>query len=191
MDRERLRTVVALLSVLSLPILLLVAAPAVAQTPTPGKPKVDRLVMGLITPYLDYVRPWINGTADHNIQHDPMLEWLVEVDAYVHGFYPDLEGWDPTWEKRFPAMYGYDPAAAKRLLAEAGYPKGFKAKAWLYPFAGAPEMIAVIEAVALQLREVGIEIALEEADWVAAVRPKLQKREASGYLWAVPPRRRR
>src|SRR5437762_6927844 len=106
---------------------------------------------------------------------------------YVHGFYPDLEGWDPTWEKRFPAMYGYDPAAAKRLLAEAGYPKGFKAKAWLYPFAGAPEMIAVMEAVALQLREVGIEIALEEADWVAAVRPKLQKREASGYLWAVPP----
>src|SRR6266705_910711 len=327
MDRERLRTVRALRFGLLLPILLLVAFPAVAQAPT-GKPKVDRLVMGLITPYLDYVRPWINGTADHNIQHDPMLEWLVEVDAetgqykpwladswtvgpdgrswrvklhkgvqfhhgygeftaqdvvhthalwcdpnypgrkdlpgsgyragicqvqkievvnaheitmhckvvcldmpfyyssasnvmifskkqwdaegemgyerrpagtgpyifkerelvrYVHGFYPDLEGWDPSWEKRFPELYGYDPAAAKRLLTEAGYPKGFKAKAWLYPFAGAPEMIAVMEAVALQLREVGIEIELVEADWVAAVRPKLQKREASGYLWAVPP----
>jgi len=430
MDRARLRKVRALRFGLLLPVLLLVAFPAVAQAP--GKPKVDRLVMGLITPYLDYVRPWINGTADHNIQHDPMLEWLVEVDAetgqykpwladswtlgpngrswkvklhkgvqfhhgygeftaqdvvhshalwcdpnypgrkdlpvsgyragicqvqkievvsaheitmhckvvcldmpfyyssasnvmifskkqwdaegemgyerkpagtgpyifkerqlsryvlyeraptphwkhgvvdwkeikmtwtieeatrfaqliagethltevnkdltdelvgkgyklvrsrgtaqqmqinfgglyfgtedkatgryteyggttgkldpklpwanvkvrqamnkainrnellkvlykgranpmYVHGFYPDLEGWDPTWEKRFPAMYGYDPAAAKRLLAEAGYPKGFKAKAWLYPFAGAPEMVAVMEAAALQLREV-------------------------------------
>ena len=35
--------------------------------------------MGLITPYLDYWRPWINGTADHNIQHDPTFEWLVEV----------------------------------------------------------------------------------------------------------------
>jgi peptide/nickel transport system substrate-binding protein len=464
MDRERPRKIAALRYVLLLlPLLLLVAAPAVAQAP--GKPKVDRLVMGLITPYLDYVRPWINGTADHNIQHDPMLEWLVEVDAetgqykpwladswtlgpngrswrvklhkgvqfhhgfgeftaqdvihthalwcdlnypgrkdppvsgyragicqvqkievvnaheitmhckvvcldmpfyyssasnamifskkqwdaegemgyerkpagtgpyilkerqlsryvlyeraptphwkhgvvdwkeikmtwtleeatrfaqliagethltevnkdltdelvakgyklirsrgtaqqmqinfgglyfgtedkatgryteyggttgkldpkvpwanvkvrqamnkainrnellkvlykgrakpmYVHGFYPDLEGWDPTWEKRFPAMYGYDPAAAKRLLAEAGYPKGFKAKAWLYPFAGAPEMVGVMEAVANQLREVGIEIELIEADWVAVVRPKLQKREASGYLWAVPP----
>ena len=44
-----------------------------------------------------------------------------------------------------------------------------------------------MEAVALQLGEVGIEIKLEEADWVAAVRPKLQKREASGYLWAIPP----
>ena len=67
---------------------------------------------------------------------------------YVHGFYPDLPGWDPTWEKRFEEMYGYDPAAAKRLLAEAGYPKGFKAKAWLYPFAGAPELIPLVEAVA-------------------------------------------
>jgi hypothetical protein len=47
---------------------------------------------------------------------------------YVHGFYPDLPGWAPTWEKRFPEMDGYDVKAAKRLLAEAGYPKGFKAK---------------------------------------------------------------
>jgi ABC-type transport system substrate-binding protein len=106
---------------------------------------------------------------------------------YVHGFYPDLEGWDPTWEKRFPEMYGYDPAAAKRLLAEAGYPKWFKAKAWLYPFAGAPEMEALMEAVAVQLREVGIELELEEADWVSAVRPKLRERKANGYLFAVPP----
>src|SRR5262245_41065737 len=48
-------------------------------------------------------------------------------------------------------------------------------------------MVSLMEAVAIQLREVGIEITLEEADWVAAVRPKLQKREAGRYLWAVPP----
>src|SRR5262245_51410827 len=78
MDRGRFRNGIALLSMLL--SLLLVHAPAVAQTPAAGKPKVDRLVMGLITPYLDYVRPWINGTADHNIQHDPMQEWLIEVD---------------------------------------------------------------------------------------------------------------
>ncbi|MGH7303491.1 MAG: hypothetical protein ACRELZ_09390, partial [Candidatus Rokuibacteriota bacterium] len=64
MDRQRSRKVAALHSVLLLPLLLLIAAPAVAQAQAPGKPKVDRLVMGLITPYLDYVRPWINGTAD-------------------------------------------------------------------------------------------------------------------------------
>src|SRR5436309_12043926 len=84
MDRERLRKVRALRFGLLLPILLLVAVPAAAQAPTAGKAKVDRLVMGLITPYLDYVRPWINGTADHNIQHDPMLEWLIEVDPSGH-----------------------------------------------------------------------------------------------------------
>ena len=57
MDRQRLRKVTALRFGLLLSLLLLVAAPAVAQAPTPGKPKVDRLVMGLITPYLDYMRP--------------------------------------------------------------------------------------------------------------------------------------
>src|SRR5262249_27444212 len=63
-----------------------------AQTqPATGNAKVDRLVMGLITPYLDYMRPWINGTADHNIQHDPMFEWLVEV-APASQYKPWLAG---------------------------------------------------------------------------------------------------
>ena len=78
------------------------------------------------------------------INREELLKVLYKGRAtytYVNGFYPDLPGWDPTWEKRFQEMYGYDPEAAKRLLAEAGYPKGFKAKAWLYPFAGAPELI--------------------------------------------------
>ena len=39
--------------------------------------------MGLILPYRDYLRPWINGTPDHNIQHDPAFEWLFEVDAAI------------------------------------------------------------------------------------------------------------
>jgi hypothetical protein len=84
-------------------------------------------------------------------------------------------------------MYGYDVKAAKRLLAEAGYPKGFKAKSWLFPFAGAPELIPLMEALQIQLREVGIEIEMEETDWVANVRPRLRDRKASGYLWPLPP----
>ena len=80
MDLDRFRKGAALRYVPLLTVLLLIIAPAVGGSQSPGKPKVDRLVMGLITPYLDYVRPWINGTADHNIQHDPMQEWLIEVD---------------------------------------------------------------------------------------------------------------
>jgi hypothetical protein len=39
-----------------LPMLLVLGmAAASAQAPTAGKAKVDRLVMGLITPYLDYI----------------------------------------------------------------------------------------------------------------------------------------
>ncbi len=149
---------------------------------------------GGTTGKLDLKVPWTNvkvrQAMNKAINRDELLKVLYKGRAapmYVHGFYPDLEGWDPTWEKRFPEMYGYDRAAAKKLLAEAGYPKGFKAKAWLYPFAGAPEMEAVMESVAIQLREVGIELELEEADWVSAVRPRLNERKAHGYLFAVPP----
>src|SRR5678815_5914013 len=90
MDLERFRKGAELRCVPLLTVLLLLIAPAVGGSQSPGRPKVDRLVMGLITPYLDYVRPWINGTADHNIQHDPMLEWLVEVDAETGKYKPWL-----------------------------------------------------------------------------------------------------
>jgi ABC-type transport system substrate-binding protein len=149
---------------------------------------------GGTTGKLDPKVPWTNikvrQAINKAINRDELLKVLYKGRAtpmYVHGFYPDLPGWDPTWEKRFPEMYGYDPKAAQRLLAEAGYPKGFKAKAWLFPFAGAPELIPLMEAVQVQLREVGIEIELEEADWVAKIRPTLRDRKANGYLWAIPP----
>ena len=41
-------------------VLLIMVASAPAAAGTTGQAKVDRLVMGLITPYLDYMRPWIN-----------------------------------------------------------------------------------------------------------------------------------
>src|SRR3989442_5174939 len=71
----------ALFVVVSVLLSLALGQTEAQAQPAAGKAKVDRLVMGLITPYLDYMRPWINGTADHNIQHDPAFEWLVEGDA--------------------------------------------------------------------------------------------------------------
>src|SRR5262249_16757697 len=151
---------------------------------------------------LDKTVPWtdkrVRQAMNKAINRDELLKVLYKGRAtpmYVHGFYPDLSAWDPTSqkpfhptsEKRFPEMSGYDVQAAKRLLAEAGYPNGFKAKAWLFPFAGAPELIPLMEAVQIQLREVGIELELEETDWVAKVRPTLRDRKASGYLAALPP----
>ena len=124
------------------------------------------------------------------INREELLEVLYKNRAdlmYVHGYYPDLPGWDPTWEQRFPEMYGYNPESAIRLLKEAGYPNGFKANAWLFPFPGAPELIPLMEAIQIQLFEVGIDLKLEEADLVSTVAPMLRKREAHGYMFAVPP----
>src|SRR5688572_23020285 len=70
-------------------VLLLTGSQAQGQ-PAAGKAKVDRLVMGLILPYRDYWRPWINGTPDHNIQHDPAFEWLFEVDPESGKYNPWL-----------------------------------------------------------------------------------------------------
>jgi ABC-type transport system substrate-binding protein len=149
---------------------------------------------GGTTGKLDLKVPWTNKKVrqamNKAINRAELLKVLYKGRAtytYVMGFYPDLPGWDSTWEKRFPEMYGYDPKKARQLLAEAGYPQGFKAKAWLYPFAGAPELVQVMEAVATQLREVGIELELEEADLVAVVQPKARERRANWYLRAGPP----
>ncbi len=143
---------------------------------------------------LDKSVPWtkkkVRQAMNKAINRHELREVLYKNRAdlmYVHGYYPDLAGWDRTWEKRFPEMYGYDPEAAKRLLKEAGYPNGFKAKAWLFPFAGAPELIPLMEAVQIQLLEVGIELKLVEADWIGNVRPTLRDRKAQGILYAIPP----
>ena len=99
---------------------------------------------GGTTGKLDLKVPWTNikvrQAMNKAINREELLKVLYKSRAdymYVAGYYPDLPGWDPACEKHFPEMYGYDLKEAKRLLIEAGYPNGFKAKAWLFPFAGA------------------------------------------------------
>src|SRR3989454_4248064 len=125
MERKPFRRAGASRYVVRLPILLRVAA-TTAGAQTPGKAKVDRLVMGLITPYLDYMRPWINGTADHNIQHDPAFEWLVEVDAETGEYKPwlatswklaaDGRSWNVTLQKGAQFHHGYGEFTARDVV---------------------------------------------------------------------------
>src|SRR5262245_21460520 len=91
-----------------------------------GKAKTDRLVMGLITPFLDYMRPWINGIADHNIQHDPAFEWLFEIDAETGQYVPwlaaswqlspDGKAWRITLQKGVQFHHGYGEFTAQDVV---------------------------------------------------------------------------
>jgi ABC-type transport system substrate-binding protein len=145
---------------------------------------------GKFDPKVPWTKKEVRQAMNKAINREEILQVLYKGRAtleYVHGFYPDLPGWDPTWEQRFPEMYGYDPDAARELLAEAGYPNGFKAKAWLAAFAGAPELIPLVEALQTQLLEVGIELELVQADMVASIQPTQRERRANWYLRAGVP----
>src|SRR2546428_10286097 len=111
---------------LAVPMLLILGlVGAEAQAPAAaGKAKVDRLVMGLIEKYRDYWRPWINGTPDHMIQHDPAFEWLFEV--HPDGEYKpwlaeswemaqDGRSWHLKLQKGVQFHHGYGESTAKDI----------------------------------------------------------------------------
>ena len=109
-------------------VLLFIQGSAAAQTQpaASGKAKVDRLVMGLIEKYRDYMRPWINGTADHMIQHDPAFEWLFEVDPTSGKYNPwlaesaelakDGRSWHLKLRKGVQFHHGYGEFTAKDVV---------------------------------------------------------------------------
>ena len=112
--------------ILLLLVLMFAVADALAATPKAGQAKVDRLVMGLILPYRDYVRPWLVGTADHNIQHDPAFEWLFEIDAETSQYKPwlaaswqmapDGRSWRIQLQKGVQFHHGYGEFTAKDVM---------------------------------------------------------------------------
>ena len=107
-------------------LLVLGMAAVSAQTPATEKAKVDRLVMGLIEKYRDYIRPWINGSADHMIQHDPAFEWLFEVDPESGKYNPwlaesselaqDGRSWRLKLRKGVQFQHGYGEFTAKDVV---------------------------------------------------------------------------
>lgn len=132
------------------------------------------------------VRQAINKAIDRETIKQELYKGRV-TNAYVHGFYEGLIGWDPTWADRHEEAYGYDPERAKELLAEAGYADGFGLKAWLFPFPGAPELIPLMEAVQINLEDIGVELELISADWAGTVIPQARSRDFPGFMYAIPP----
>ena len=94
------------------------------------------------------------------------MNYAVDVDAIVDalfdGFAKPATGYVATGELGYGAVepFGYDPDKAKELLAEAGYPDGFSID-MACPAGAYTHFEEVCEAVAAQLGDVGIDVALE------------------------------
>ena len=102
--------------------------------------------------------------------------------AYVSGWLPISEGWNPEWEKKFEHSYGYNPTRAKELLKEAGYPSGLKLKLFAFTNPGESEGPQVADALGIYLKEVGIEAEMEVVDW-ARIRDMFRNKNIQCCIW--------
>ena len=103
--------------------------------------------------------------------------------AYVSGWLPISEGWNPEWATRFDQLYGYNPTKAKELLKEAGYPPGkLQVKVLGFTNPGESEGPQVAEALGIYFNEVGVEAAIEILDW-ANVRDMIRSKSIHCCIW--------
>ncbi len=134
------------------------------------------------------VREAVNRAIDRQTLIDTLYAGRVTLSPQV-GFYDNLPGWNPEWMENYERDYGFDPDKARALLAEAGYgpdnPVEFRGI--LMNMFGFPESVDTMQAVDVMLRDVGINMSLEEWEWsnfFAAWRD--HKPEALG-MWLIPP----
>jgi len=93
--------------------------------------------------------------------------------------------WNPEWNRRFDELYGYNPSKAKTLLEQVGYPQGFEFTIYLYTRPGAPEIIDIGEALALDFQAVGLKPKLVQAEF-AKVRDLYRTRSVHGAIFSIP-----
>lgn len=97
------------------------------------------------------------------------ISYAVDRRAIIENLVPGLA--TPSTGPLTPVMRGradlgeipYDPERAKRLLAEAGYPEGFETTITTTPRYNMGVELA--EAVAAQLKKVGVEADIEVLEW--------------------------
>jgi peptide/nickel transport system substrate-binding protein len=128
------------------------------------------------------VRQALNMAVNRQELRDTLFAGKAEP-AYVSGWLPISEGWNPSWVERFDQLYGYNPTKAKELLKEAGYAPGtlpMKIIAFTNP--GESEGPQVAEALGIYFKEVGIDAVIEVIDW-AKVRDMARSKSAHCCIW--------
>lgn len=117
-------------------------------------PSVDVYYIGMSLQHDKYKDVRVRQAMNYAIDKDQLIAQVVDgfgriadspIAATVYGYSAQ-------------EVYEYNVAKAKELMAEAGYEKGFKATLWTR---NATEFISVAEFVAIQLREIGIEVEVQ------------------------------
>jgi ABC-type transport system substrate-binding protein len=144
---------------------------------TPGDPKFQANV------------PWTNKKVRQALNMAVNRQELIRTifagegqPAYVSGWLPISEGWNPEWEKKFEQEYGYNPTRAKELLKEAGYPRGMKLKLLAFTNPGESEGPQVADALGIYFKEVGIDVETEVIDW-ARLRDMFRNKNIQCCIW--------
>jgi peptide/nickel transport system substrate-binding protein len=134
--------------------------------------------------------PWTNKKVrqalNMAVNRKELLETLFAgkaTPAYVSGWLPISEGWNPEWPTRFDQLYGYNPARSKELLKEAGYGPGkLKLKILAFTNPGESEGPQVAEALGIYYKEVGVDAEIEVLDW-ANVRDMIRSKSIHCCIW--------
>lgn len=102
----------------------------------------------------------VRQALNHAVDVDLIMSSILEGEGarVATMFRPDFFGFDPTLEP-----YEYDPEKAKQMLADAGFADGlslsFQTSEVVFPSAS-----EVVQAVAEQLRAVGVEVSVDIVD---------------------------
>ena len=137
-------------------------------------------------PFVDVrVREAMNRAVDRRKIVDAIFDGRANI-GFTSGFWQQMPGWDEAWVTNFERDYGYDPERARELLTEAGFPDGFEIKGFLMNFPGWPEYNDVMEAVGVDLANIGITLTLEQFLFPNYLAAHQAKREEANGLWIIP-----
>lgn len=110
--------------------------------------------------------PKVRWAIAHAINREALIKtFYTKNDALAKGFQPPaIMGSNPD----LPEIK-YDPELAKQELKDAGFPDGFKTEFWYIPVIRGyfPDSKAIAEAIAVDLKKVGITVELKTEDWGA------------------------
>lgn len=134
------------------------------------------------------VREAVNRAIDRQTLIDTLYAGRVTLSPQV-GFYDNLPGWNPEWMQNYERDYGFDPDKARTLLAEAGYgpDNPVEIKGILMNMFGFPESVDTMQAVEVMLRDVGIDMTLEEWEWSNFFAAWRDHDPESLGMWLIPP----